>query len=175
MPRRTKVVELISTLIRITDMEIANTAWFGDRSDHKAIEEKLDFAPKFDENGLIPAIAQDAESGEVLMVAYMNADSLSDTLRRGEAVYWSRSRQVLWHKGATSGHVQEVLEILIDCDQDALVLKVKQKGPGCCHVGHQTCFYRTVPFKNGIKSQDQVIALKSRYSEKSYDPNEVYK
>ncbi len=109
------------------------------------------------------------------MVAYMNADSLTDTLRRGEAVYWSRSRQVLWHKGATSGHVQEIVEILIDCDQDALVLKVKQKGPGCCHVGHQTCFFRSVPFKAEIKNEDQVIALNSRYSEKSYDPKDVYK
>ncbi len=156
-------------------MEIANTAWFGDRSDHKAIEENLDFAPKFDENGLIPAIAQDAKSGEILMVAYMNADSLTDTLRRGEAVYWSRSRQLLWHKGATSGHTQEIVEILIDCDQDALVLKVNQKGPGCCHVGHQTCFFRSVPYKDEIQSEDQVIALNARYAEKSYDPDKVYK
>lgn len=156
-------------------MEIANTAWFGDRNDHKVIEESLNFAPKFDENGLIPAIAQDAKSGEILMVAYMNADSLTDTLRRGEAVYWSRSRQVLWHKGATSGHTQEIVEILIDCDQDALVLKVNQKGPGCCHVGHQTCFFRTVPFKNEIQAEDQVIALNARYAKKSYDPNKVYK
>ena len=104
-------------------MENANTAWFGDRSDRKDVEEGLSFAPKFDENGLIPAIAQDADSGEILMVAYMNAESLSDTLRRGEAVYWSRSRQTLWHKGGTSGHVQEISEILIDCDQDALVLR----------------------------------------------------
>ena len=156
-------------------MENANIAWFGDRSDHKAVEEELTFAPKFDENGLIPAVAQDAESGEVLMLAYMNTDSLSETLRCGEAVYWSRSRQVLWHKGSTSGHVQEVVEILIDCDQDALVLKVRQKGPGCCHVGHQTCFYRTVPFKDEIKSDDQALSLKARYSEKSYNPDEVYK
>lgn len=156
-------------------MGTANNAWFGDRSDRKAVEEKLAFAPKFDGDGLIPAIAQDAASGEVLMVAYMNADSLGETLRRGEAVYWSRSRQVLWHKGATSGHVQEVVEILIDCDQDALVLKVNQKGPGCCHVGHQTCFYRSVPFKEGLESADGALALKARYSEKSYDPAEVYK
>jgi len=156
-------------------METANKAWFGDRSDHKAIEEKLSFAPKFDENGLIPAIAQDVDSGEILMVAYMNADSLSDTLRRGEAVYWSRSRQILWHKGSTSGHVQEVVDILIDCDQDALILKVRQKGPGCCHVGYQSCFYRGVPFKDEIESDNTPLPLRSRYAEKSYDPNKVYK
>ncbi len=156
-------------------METANSSWFGDRSDHKDIEEKLSFAPKFDENGLIPAIAQDADSGEILMVAYMNADSLSDTLRRGEAVYWSRSRQVLWHKGSTSGHIQEVVDILIDCDQDALILKVHQKGPGCCHVGYQTCFYRSVPFKDEIESENTPLALSARYAEKSYDPDAVYK
>jgi len=156
-------------------METANTIWFGDRSDHKAIEEKLIFALKFDDNGLIPAIAQDAESGDILMMAYMNADSLSDTLRRGEAVYWSRSRQALWHKGATSGHVQEVVEILVDCDQDTLLLRVNQKGPGCCHVGYQTCFYRSVPFKDKITSEDHPLPLKARYLEKSYDPDEVYK
>ena len=174
MPRRTKVVDL-NLHSYYTEMETANTAWFGGRTDHKAIEKDLSFAPKFDENGLIPAIAQDAESGDILMVAYMNADSLSDTLRRGEAVYWSRSRQVLWHKGSTSGHVQEVVEILIDCDQDALILKVNQKGPGCCHVGYQTCFFRSVPFKDDITSDDQPLPLTARYAEKSYDPNEVYK
>ncbi len=155
-------------------MGTANNAWFGDRSDRKAVEEQLAFAPKFDGDGLIPAIAQDAESGDVLMVAYMNADSLSETLRRGEAVYWSRSRQVLWHKGATSGHVQEIVEILVDCDQDALVLKVKQKGPGCCHVGHQTCFFRNVPFKGELGPADKALALQARYAEKSYDPDKVY-
>ena len=174
MPRRTKVVDHNNTLLQITDMETANTAWFGDRSDHKAIEENLTFAPKFDENGLIPAIAQDAENGDILMVAYMNADSLSDTLRRGEAVYWSRSRKTLWHKGGTSGHIQEIVEILIDCDQDALILRVNQKGPGCCHVGYQTCFYRGVPYKDEIKSDEQALPLKARYSEKSYDPSQVY-
>ena len=156
-------------------MENTKAEWFGDRSDRKAVEENLTFAPKFDEDGLIPAIAQDAESGDILMVAYMNAESLSDTLRRGEAVYWSRSRQTLWHKGGTSGHVQEIVEILIDCDQDALVLKVNQKGPGCCHVGYQTCFYRSVPCKDDIPSDDQPLPLGARYPEKSYDPDQVYK
>jgi len=156
-------------------MGTANTAWFGDRSDHKAVEEGLVFAPKFDENGLIPAIAQDAGSGEVLMVAYMNADSLSETLHRGEAVYWSRSRQALWHKGATSGHIQEIVEILIDCDQDALVLKVNQKGLGCCHVGHQSCFFRSVAFTDERLPTNEPLALKARYAEKSYDPDKVYK
>ncbi|MCB1093110.1 MAG: phosphoribosyl-AMP cyclohydrolase, partial [Verrucomicrobiae bacterium] len=115
---------------------------FGTRDDRQAVETGLVFAPKFDENGLIVAIAQDADTGEVLMVAYMNQESLRQTIEIGEAVYYSRSRQQLWHKGATSGHVQTVERILTDCDQDALVLKVRQHGPGCCHAGYRSCFYR---------------------------------
>ncbi|MBE5038902.1 bifunctional phosphoribosyl-AMP cyclohydrolase/phosphoribosyl-ATP diphosphatase HisIE [Ructibacterium gallinarum] len=98
---------------------------------------------KFDENGLIPAIAQDALSGEVLMCAYMNEESLAQTIKTGKATYFSRSRQELWEKGATSGHVQHVKEILVDCDGDALVLKIDQEG-AACHTGHPSCFYRRV-------------------------------
>ena len=115
------------------------------RTDKNAVEKDLVFAPKFDASGLITAVAVDVESGEVLMVAYMNEESLAQTLALGEAVYFSRSRQELWHKGATSGHTQEVIEIRTDCDQDALVLRVRQKGPGCCHAGYGSCFYRSVP------------------------------
>ncbi len=96
---------------------------------------------KFDEKGLIPAIAQDAVSGEVLMCAYMNEESLQKTIETGHATYFSRSRQELWEKGSTSGHYQTVKEILVDCDGDALVLKVQQEG-AACHTGNYSCFYR---------------------------------
>jgi phosphoribosyl-AMP cyclohydrolase len=96
---------------------------------------------RFDENGLIPAIVQDASSGEVLMLAYMNAESLRRTLESGQAWFWSRSRQELWHKGATSGNFLNVKAILKDCDEDALVVKVEPLGPAC-HTGERSCFYR---------------------------------
>ena len=107
------------------------------------------FAPKFDEHGLIPAIAVDAADGTILMQAYMNADSLTQTLAKGEAVYWSRSRQEIWHKGATSGQVQTVVELLTDCDQDSILLRVNQAGGGACHTGRRSCFYRSVPTGGG--------------------------
>jgi len=98
---------------------------------------------RFDENGLIPTIVQDASSGEVLMLAYMNAESLRRTLESGQAWFWSRSRQELWHKGATSGNFLNVKAILKDCDEDALVVKVEPLGP-VCHTGERSCFYRTL-------------------------------
>lgn len=98
---------------------------------------------KFDDRGLIPAIAQDATSGEVLMVAWMNAEALRRTLESGEAWFWSRSRQELWHKGATSGNVLRVLEVWTDCDQDVLLLKVDPAGPAC-HTGEQSCFFQRI-------------------------------
>jgi len=97
--------------------------------------------PKYDERGLVPAIVQDAETGQVLMLAYMNAEALQRTLETGEAHFWSRSRQELWHKGATSGNVQQVVEIRIDCDEDTLLLRVRPAGPAC-HTGSTSCFYR---------------------------------
>ena len=101
--------------------------------------------PRFDANGLIAAVATDAESGEVLMLAWMNSEALRRTLDSGEAHYWSRSRNELWHKGATSGQVQVVDEIRIDCDQDAVWLKVYPQGDGsACHTGARSCFYRSV-------------------------------
>ena len=96
---------------------------------------------KFDASGLIPAIVQDAETNEVLMLAYMNQESLQLTMEKGETVFWSRSRTELWHKGATSGNVQQVVEIRVDCDQDTLLIRVHPAGPAC-HTGNQTCFYR---------------------------------
>lgn len=106
-------------------------------------DETAEFRPKFNENGLIPAIAQDADLGEVLMMAWMNAEALRRTLETGEVTYWSRSRRALWVKGETSGHVQKLVEAWIDCDQDALVLKVQQAGPAC-HTSRRSCFYRRV-------------------------------
>lgn len=117
---------------------------FAPRENKDAIEAGLAFAPKFDAAGLITAVAVDSLTGEVLMVAYMNDESLRLTLTLGEAVYYSRSRKELWHKGATSGSIQKVVEILTDCDQDALVLRVQQAGSGACHTGARTCFYRRV-------------------------------
>lgn len=96
---------------------------------------------EYDANGLIPAIVQDASTGEVLMMAYMNAESLEKTLTSKEAWFWSRSRQELWHKGATSGSIMRVQEVLVDCDQDTLLLRVDPQGPAC-HTGNRTCFYR---------------------------------
>lgn len=101
------------------------------------------FSPRFNADGLIPAIAQEASSGDVLMMAWMNAEALRLTLETGQAVYWSRSRQALWRKGETSGHTQHVLEILVDCDQDCLLLLIEQNG-AACHTGARTCFYRRV-------------------------------
>lgn len=115
----------------------------------KMIEEGLTFTPKFDASGLIPAIAQDHETGEIMMLAYMNAQSLALTLETGEATYWSRSRGALWKKGETSGHLQKVVAILTDCDQDAIILKIIQVGGEACHTGRRSCFYRTVTKTGG--------------------------
>ncbi len=97
---------------------------------------------RWDANGLAPAIAQDSASGRVLMVAWMNREALAETARRGEAVYWSRSRQRLWHKGEESGHVQKVVEIRLDCDADVILLKIEQLGEIACHTGRESCFFR---------------------------------
>jgi len=99
-------------------------------------------AVTFDDHGLLPAIAQDAKSGAILMVAWMNAEALAETVATGYAVYWSRSRQKLWHKGEESGHTQVVHEIRLDCDGDVLLLKVEQQGGIACHTGRQSCFFR---------------------------------
>lgn len=99
---------------------------------------------KFDANGLIAAIAQDYKTKDILMLAWMNQDAFNKTLETGQAHYWSRSRQELWHKGETSGAVQIVKEMLIDCDQDALVMIIEQKNTGSCHTGRKSCFYRTI-------------------------------
>lgn len=123
-------------------MSSADPIRFGNREDQKSIDETTVFCPKFDANGLLAAVAIDAETKEPLMLAWMNEESLRRTLELGEAVYYSRSRQEIWHKGATSGHTQTVREIRTDCDQDALILYVDQKGTGACHTNRRSCFYR---------------------------------
>jgi phosphoribosyl-AMP cyclohydrolase len=102
---------------------------------------------KWDENGLVPVIAQEASSGDILMFAWMNREALAKTVELGEAVYWSRSRKKLWHKGEESGHVQKVLEIRLDCDEDVVLLKVEQAGGIACHTGRHSCFFQK--FDNG--------------------------
>lgn len=142
---------------------------FALRGDKQQLEEGLEFAPKFDKDGLIPALAMDATTREPLMLAYMNTESLRRTLEIGEAVYWSRSRKEYWHKGATSGHVQKIVEILTDCDQDALILMVEQIGAGACHTGRGSCFYRKL---TAIEGQAK---LEWTGAEKSFDPDTVYR
>lgn len=142
---------------------------FSVRGDKKSLEEGLAFAPKFDSDGLIPALAMDATTREPLMLAYMNAESLRRTLEIGEAVYWSRSRKEYWHKGATSGHTQKIIEIRTDCDQDALILLVDQIGAGACHTGRNSCFYRKV-----VTNADGSAGLVWTDAEKSFDPDAVY-
>lgn len=119
-------------------------------ADKVALEEGTILAPRFGADGLITAIAVDADRGDILMVAHMNAESLALTLESGEAVYWSRSRQSLWRKGETSGQIQRIVEMRIDCDQDAILLRVKVGGDGgCCHTGRRACFYRVIPLGQG--------------------------
>ena len=114
------------------------------------LEEGSVLSPRFGAEGLVTCITTDVATGEILMVAHMNPEALAKTLETGEAWYWSRSRGELWHKGATSGQIQTVLEMRVDCDQDALLLKVKVAGDGgCCHTGRRSCFYRKVDLSNG--------------------------
>ena len=145
-----------------------NTNVFAKQGGKAEVEEGLEFTPKFAADGLIPALAMDARTREPLMLAYMNAESLRRTLELGEAVYWSRSRQEFWHKGATSGHIQRIVEIRTDCDQDALILLVEQVGAGACHSGRESCFYRkVVTGGDGVK-------LEWVEAGKSFDPAAVY-
>jgi phosphoribosyl-AMP cyclohydrolase len=136
----------------------------------KEIEEGTAFIPKFDKDGLVTAVVTDVASGDVLMVAHMNEQALSLTIETGEAWFFSRSRKLLWKKGESSGHVQRVKEMRVDCDQDAVWLKVEQAGAGACHTGRRSCFYRAVPLGKG-----EPVTLEFRDSDKTFDPNAVYK
>ena len=138
-------------------------------ADKTAIEEGTAFAPQFGADGLITAVVTDATSGDVLMVAHMDQDALAKTIASGEAWYYSRSRHKLWKKGESSGHVQRVVELRVDCDQDALWLTVEQGGPGACHTGRRSCFYRAVPL-----GQSGAVKLEFRNADKTFDPQSVY-
>jgi len=152
-------------------VEAAVTFKFAERGSTEDIEEGARLAPKFDANGLVTCITTDAASGDVLMVAHMNAEALARTIESGEAWYFSRSRRALWRKGETSGHAQRVTDMRIDCDQDAVWIKVAQAGPGACHTGRRSCFYRAVPLG---KVPDAQLVLEYREAEKAFDPGKVY-
>jgi phosphoribosyl-AMP cyclohydrolase len=136
----------------------------------KEIEEGTAFSPKYDADGLITAVVTDSKSGEPLMVAHMNAQALEKTIATGEAWYYSRSRKKLWKKGEESGHTQRVIELRVDCDQDALWLKVEQHGEGACHTGRRSCFYRAVP-----TGKSGAMTLEFRDADKTFDPAATYK
>jgi len=142
---------------------------FPPAGDKALLEEGAVLSPRFDAQGLITAVATDATTGDLLMVAHMNAEALARTIETGEAHYWSRSRGELWHKGATSGHTQKVVELRIDCDQDAVWLKVEASGPGQCHVGFRGCFYRVAPL-GGPAADARLKIVEAR----TYDPKTVY-
>ena len=145
---------------------------FAARISVEQVEEGLALAPKFDADGLIPCITTDASTGTVLMLGYMTGEALRRTIATGEAHYWSRSRQCLWHKGATSGLVQEVVEMRIDDDQDAVWLRVRVAGSGAsCHVGYRSCFYRSVELGGPSGEPAGLVFTESR---KSFDPKAVY-
>jgi phosphoribosyl-AMP cyclohydrolase len=142
-------------------IETAPPIRFADGLSKDRLEEGDEFAPRFDPDGLIPAIAVHAETDEILMFAWMNAEALRNTLVSGEAWYWSRSRNELWHKGATSGQIQKIVEIRTDCDQDVLQLRVMPEREGACHVGYRSCFYRSVQ-----KTDDGNVRLRFEETEK---------
>jgi phosphoribosyl-AMP cyclohydrolase len=145
---------------------------FAARGSKHDIEKGNIFCPKFDENGLIPCIVSEYETGITLMFAFMDATALSLTIETGTAHFWSRSRKKLWKKGETSGNIQSVVEILTDCDQDVICLTVQQAG-GACHLGYRSCFYRSVP-KGPIKDSENII-LSQKEMAKTFDPDKVYK
>ena len=142
---------------------------FEKRKSIEQVEESTELAPKFDDNGLIPVVTTDFSSGELLMQGYMNEEAFKQTISLGEAVYFSRSRKVLWHKGKTSGLIQKIKEIRIDDDQDCVWLRVDVKGGASCHVGYRSCFYRSIPMNNSSK-----VVLKFEEKEKVFDPDQVY-
>lgn len=148
----------------MTNIEISK------RGDKQAVEDSSFLMPKFDENGLIVAVTTDVATNKVLMVGYMNEAALLKTIETGEACYWSRSRNSFWKKGETSGQIQKVHEILTDCDQDAIVLKVSVAGNGAtCHVGYHSCFFRRVKTDTSGK-----VRLERVEDNKVYNPEDVY-
>jgi phosphoribosyl-AMP cyclohydrolase len=146
---------------------------FKKRDNIKEVEEGKFLEPKFDENGLIPVITSDFKTGDILMHGYMNNESLKKTIETKEAHYWSRTRKNIWHKGQTSGFVQNVKEIRIDDDQDSIWLSVDIGNGASCHVGYRSCFYRSIPL--GKIENTQNIKMKFKEKKKIFDPEKVYK
>ena len=146
------------------------TSLFSPRGSELEIEEGQVFAPKFDTGGLIACVVTDAQTDALLMVAHMNAQALERTVETGEAWFYSRSRQALWKKGETSGHILSVAEMRVDCDQDVLWLRVQQAGAGACHTGRRSCFYRAIVRKGPAAP----LTLEFRDDERVFDPAKVY-
>ncbi len=156
----------------MTNQQAGPTTFFASRTSVEEVEEGFTLAPRFDDAGLIPCVTTADDTGEVLMLGYMNDKALQRTIVTGEAHYWSRSRECLWHKGATSGLVQEVVDLRIDDDQDAVWLRVKIPGSGAsCHVGYRSCFYRSVALGEPSGGPAQ---LTFREADKAFDPNALY-
>jgi phosphoribosyl-AMP cyclohydrolase len=135
------------------------------------IEESLTLQPRFDADGLVTCVATDAATGDVLMVAHMNEEALAKTIATGDAWYYSRSRRALWRKGESSGHTQRVVELRVDCDQDAVWIRVEQAGPGACHTGRRSCFYRAAP----LRQSGATVTLEFRDAEQAFDPKATYR
>lgn len=145
--------------------------YFAERKSVEQVEEGTELSPKFNADGLIPVITGDYKSGEILMHGYMNKEALLKTIEHGEAYYWSRSRQCLWHKGDVSGLIQKVKQLLIDDDQDALWMRVEVVGNASCHVGYRSCFYRKIPLGSGTSQRPE---LQFTEKNKAFDPDTVY-
>ena len=146
---------------------------FKKRDNIKEVEEGKYLSPKFDENGLIPVITTDFQTGDILMHGYMNDEALKKTIETKEAHYWSRSKKKMWHKGQVSGFIQKVKEIRIDDDQDSVWLSVDIGNGSSCHVGYRSCFYRSVPLGK-IKNKEE-LEMEFKEMEKIFDPEKVYK
>ena len=146
---------------------------FKKRDNIKEVEEGKYLSPKFDENGLIPVITTDFQTGDILMHGYMNDVALKKTIETKEAHYWSRSRKKIWHKGQVSGFVQIVKEIRIDDDQDSVWLSVDIGNGASCHVGYRSCFYRSIPLGK-IKNEEE-LEMEFKEKKKIFDPKKVYK
>lgn len=149
---------------------MSDPVFFAQPDTAEQVEEGAVLTPRFDRDGLVTCVTTDARSGDVLMVAHMNAEALRKSIETGEAWYFSRSRRRLWRKGESSGHVQRIVEMRVDCDQDALWITVEQAGPGACHTGRRSCFYRTVP----LGQAKGAVTLQFRDAEKTFDPGQVY-
>jgi phosphoribosyl-AMP cyclohydrolase len=149
----------------------AKASRFAARLPDNEVEEGRVFAPKFDRNGLITCVVTDAGTGDVLMLAHMNDEALARTIESAEAWFYSRSRKALWRKGESSGHTLRVVEVRVDCDQDALWIRVDQRGPGACHTGRRSCFYRTLPLNEPIGPGTK---LAFRDAERVFEPERIY-